>query len=113
MATTRLDGEALATPLGELGAALAVIAPDGTVPVLGMACHLIDARTGRGEVIDAATVEQIRRQVARLARLINQILDVSRARDRRLELAMERVDLAEIAVAAVAQVGPARAGDVR
>ncbi len=57
-------------------------------------------------------MEQIRRQVHRLTRQINELLEVGRLRQGRVELLLEDVDLAELARAAVGRVYAARAGDV-
>jgi signal transduction histidine kinase len=84
----------------------------GPLHVLGLASHLIEARAGKGEPIEATTLDQIRRQVVRLTRLINQLLDVSRLRQDRLELLIEPLDAAELARAQVKQLAKERAADV-
>jgi signal transduction histidine kinase len=85
----------------------------GPLHVLGLACHLIDARIGRGEKIETASVEQIRRQLNRLTRQLNELLDVGRLRQRRLELSRESFDLAEVVREAVGELNGPRVADVQ
>jgi signal transduction histidine kinase len=85
----------------------------GPLHVLEMICHLLENRAARGEVLDAPTIERLRRQVGRLNRLINQLLDVSRAQERRLELDRDELDLAEMVREEVAQSDPARRADLQ
>jgi two-component system, sensor histidine kinase len=79
---------------------------------LSFASHLIDARVSRGDQVERSTVDQIRRQVARLTRLINQLLDVTRVKQRRIELAVEPCDLSAIVRSAVDHLDPGRASDL-
>jgi len=84
----------------------------GPLHVLGLACHLIEARAAKGEKLEPGSVDQIRRQVTRLTRQINQLLEAGRIRQRRIELLVEEVDLAELANAALEHVDEARRRDV-
>lgn len=84
----------------------------GPLHVLGLAAHLIDSRVGKGEPVERTTVDQIRRQVVRLNRLIDQLLDVSRLRLDRIELSLEALDAGELARGQLAAIDPARAADV-
>jgi signal transduction histidine kinase len=68
----------------------------GPLHVLGMICHLLENRASRGEPLDPQTIDRLRRQVGRLNRLINQLLDASRAQEGRLELDLEEMDLADM-----------------
>ena len=88
----------------------------GPLHVLGMVCHLMESRASRGEPLDAASIDRLRRQVARLNRLINEMLDVSRAQEGRLALDMDELDLAVLVrdtLAPLRESSQPRAGDLR
>lgn len=85
----------------------------GPLHVLGMACHLIETRARRGQPVEESNLAQLRRQVARLARLINELLDYARAREGRLEMLREEVDLVAIARAAAHHAEETRPADLR
>lgn len=85
----------------------------GPLHVMGMLCHLIETRTARAEPIDRATTERLRRQVARLNRIINQLLDATRAQEGRLQLELEPLDLAELVRERLRTVGDSRAADIQ
>ena len=85
----------------------------GPLHVIGMACHLIETRARCGQPVEETNLQQLRRQVAKLARLINELLDFSRAREGRIELVREPIDLIEIARAAARHAAETRPADVR
>jgi signal transduction histidine kinase len=85
----------------------------GPLHVLGMICHLLENRSARGEPVDAATLERVRRQIARLTRLINQLLDASRLQEGRLVLDVDRMDLGELVRDELAHVDAARSRDLQ
>jgi signal transduction histidine kinase len=84
----------------------------GPLHVIGLACHVIETRISRNERVDPAQIDQIRRQIVRFTRLINELLDLSRLRERRLELLVEPIDLVDV-VRSAAQVEPGRAADAK
>ncbi len=80
--------------------------------VLGMVCYLIETRVKRGQPVEQQSVQQLRRQVGRLARMINELLDYTRAREGRLQLVRESADLVELARSATEHAGEGRQGDL-
>jgi signal transduction histidine kinase len=80
--------------------------------VVGMICHLLETRAGRGEPLDKGTLDRLRRQMERLDRLITQLLELSRIQDGRMSLDTADGDLAALARAQVALVDARRAPDV-
>ncbi len=85
----------------------------GPLHVLLLACHLLETRLDRGEPIERANVEQIRRQVKRLNRQLEELLDFGRLRQQRVELAGEELDLAGVVREVLAEFGKERAADLK
>jgi signal transduction histidine kinase len=83
----------------------------GPLHVIGMICHLIETRTARGDVVDRATVERLRRQATRLNRLLNELLDASRLREGRMVLDVELLDVVDLVNEQMAAATTARTGD--
>src|SRR5262249_45717411 len=55
-----------------------------------------ETRAARGEPIDRSTLDRLRRQVTRLTRLLNELLDASRLQEGRMTLDVEELDLVEL-----------------
>ncbi|HZX96779.1 MAG TPA: ATP-binding protein [Myxococcales bacterium] len=64
---------------------------------LSMYLQNIQRRVSRGDPIEPDHLSKARRQVERLSRLVEDLLDISRLESRRLQLASEEVDLCDLA----------------
>lgn len=108
------DREALRRALARSDEILRVGAHELRNPlhVIGMICHLLETRSARAEPLDRSTVDRLRRQMNRLDRLINQLLDLSRVQDGRLVLDLESGDLVQVVREQLQTVDPRRAGDL-
>jgi CheY-like chemotaxis protein len=77
---------------------LTVAAHELRTPLTPLSMYLqsIERRISRGQAVDVELASKARRQVNRLAKLVEDLLDVSRLDARRMSLAQQRVDLAAL-----------------
>src|SRR5467141_2037680 len=77
---------------------LTVAAHELRTPLTPLSMYLqsIDRRLARGQQVEAELVSKARRQVDRLGRLVEDLLDVSRLESRRMDLGATELDLNEL-----------------
>jgi signal transduction histidine kinase/ActR/RegA family two-component response regulator len=82
---------------------LTVAAHELRTPLTPLSMYLqsIDRRLARGQVVEGELVTKARRQVERLGRLVEDLLDVSRLESRRMRVRFEDVDLNQLVDAVV------------
>jgi PAS domain S-box-containing protein len=78
---------------------LTVAAHELRTPLTPLSMYLqsMERRLARGQPVDVELAGKARRQVGRLAKLVEDLLDVSRLDSRRMNLARERIDLGALA----------------
>src|SRR5205814_9331831 len=78
---------------GERSEFLAVAAHELRTPVTPLSMYLqgIERRLSRGAAVEPELVEKARKQVRRLSRLVEDLLDISRPESGRLSLSRERI----------------------
>jgi PAS domain S-box-containing protein len=78
---------------------LTVAAHELRTPLTPLSMYLqnIQRRLARGDGVDPELITKARRQVERMSRLVEDLLDVSRLESHRLQLAREPVDICELA----------------
>jgi len=78
---------------------LTVAAHELRTPLTPLSMYLqsIERRLARGQPVDPELATKARRQVTRLGKLVEDLLDVSRLESRRMNLARDRIDLGELA----------------
>ena len=94
---------------------LTVAAHELRTPLTPLSMYLqsIERRLERGQPVDPELATKARRQVGRLGKLVEDLLDVSRLESRRMKLAQDRVDLVALAEEVVSDFrGDARHHDI-
>ncbi|MFN2549753.1 MAG: ATP-binding protein, partial [Myxococcales bacterium] len=83
---------------------LTVAAHELRTPLTPLSMYLqsIERRLARGQAVEGELASKARRQVNRLAKLVEDLLDVSRLEARRMNLAHDRIDLGALAEQTVA-----------
>jgi signal transduction histidine kinase/CheY-like chemotaxis protein len=83
---------------------LTVAAHELRTPLTPLSMYLqnIQRRLQRGDGVDPELITKARRQVERMSRLVEDLLDISRLESQRLQLARDPVDLCELAQQVVA-----------
>ncbi|MGZ6141718.1 MAG: ATP-binding protein [Myxococcales bacterium] len=94
---------------------LTVAAHELRTPLTPLSMYLqsIERRLARGQPVDPELATKARRQVGRLGKLVEDLLDVSRLESQRMKLALDRIDLGALAEEVVADFrGDSRNHDI-
>jgi signal transduction histidine kinase len=84
----------------------------GQAHTLGLVLHLLERNALRGQPIEPALLRRGRSALRRLARVLDEIVDVTRAQSGELTLYREPFDLAALVREAALEVDGRRAGDL-
>src|SRR5947209_6265772 len=84
----------------------------GALNALNLHMHLIEHQALQGTAMEPATFLRGRRLVRRLSRVIEELVELARLQQGRVELCYQDFDLREVVRQAVIEIDPQRAGDV-